>query len=336
VAANLPDSEFPEIGSVVARELQGQARDVPLFVANTKFYGGGPAYLGPAFAPFMPSPNPVSSSGNNVYDPVPLYLSQASRNNLALTSDGALTLRRRHDLMQTLDALPRLLDQPGALTAFNGFQRRAVEMLAGRRTREAFDLSREDLRTRERYGETHWGKSLLTARRLVEAGVRFVQCQAGFRLRPDTGRTSNWDDHSVNSDIFKAYKEKLPSFDQSVSALIDDLYSRGLDRRVLFLFCGEFGRTPRIARQDPSGRPGRDHWARAMSVFAAGGGLKMGQVVGATNPRGEAPAKRAMNSNCLLATIYHRFGIDTSRAYLDRSGRPIPILQEGEPIAELL
>jgi len=175
----------------------------------------------------------------------------------------------------------------------------------------------------------------LTARRLIEAGARFVQCQAGYRLRKETGVTSNWDDHSVNSHIFKAYEEKLPSFDQSVSALIEDLAQRGLDRHVLFIFCGEFGRTPRIAYQDRSRRPGRDHWPGAMSVLLAGGGLKMGQVIGATNARAEEPVRRAMDSNCLLATIYWRFGIDTEHVYHDRAGRPIPILQTGAPIAEL-
>jgi hypothetical protein len=202
--------------------------------------------------------------------------------------------------------------------------------------RAAFDLNQESEATRRTYGETHWGRSLLTCRRLVEAGVRFVQCQAEFRLRPETGRTSNWDDHSVNSHIFQAYEEKLPSFDQSVSALIDDLYQRGLNERVLFLFCGEFGRTPKIANQDASGRPGRDHWARAMSVFLSGGGLKMGQVIGATSPKAEYPVERAMDSNCLLATLYHKFGIDTKHAYLDRAGRPLAILPHGEPIRELL
>jgi hypothetical protein len=335
VKANLNDSEYPDVGSVVAKQLEGQACEVPLYVGNTKFYGSGPAYLGPAYAPFMPTPNPISSTGNNVYDPVPLYLTPEGQANLSLSADGSLTLRRRYGLLQSLDALPRRLDRLGTLGSFDTFQQRAVQMLAGRRTREAFDLSQENVRTRERYGNTHWGKSLLTARRLVEAGARFVQCQAGFRLRPETGRTSNWDDHSVNSDIFKAYREKLPSCDQSVSALIEDLYQRGLDRHVLFIFCGEFGRTPRIAYQDPSGRPGRDHWPRAMSVLLAGGGLKMGQVVGATNPRGEEPSRRAMDSNCLLATLYRRFGIDVHHLFHDRTGRPIAVLPHGEPIAEL-
>lgn len=334
VAANLMHSEFPDIGSVVAHQLQHQNRDVPVFVANTKAYGSGPAYLGPAYAPFMHSPNLLSSTGNNIYDPVPIYLEGAGGSNLVLSQEGTLTLHRRETLRQSLEALPRALDR-GEAAAFDRFQRRAVELLAGRRTREAFDLTRESARTRERYGDTHWGKSLLTCRRLVESGVRFVQCQAGFKLPAEVGRITTWDDHSVNADIFKAYEVKMPVFDQAVSALIDDLVQRGLDRHVLFIFCGEFGRTPRIERQDPSRRPGRDHWPRAMSVFLSGGGLKMGQVVGSTNARGEEPAQRGMDSNCLLATIYQRFGIDTKHEFTDRAGRPIPILQQGEPIAEL-
>jgi len=114
--------------------------------------GGGPAYL--VYAPFMPNPNPLSPTGNNTYDPVPLYLTVANQSNLVLSPDGALTLRRRHDLLQTLDALPRALDRAEKLSAFDDLQRRAVDLLAGRRTREAFDLSREDSRTRDRYGDT--------------------------------------------------------------------------------------------------------------------------------------------------------------------------------------
>jgi hypothetical protein len=363
-AANLNDAEFPEIGSIVAERLgrggplraptQSVGRraenfvsssetttlnaqsGVPPFVANTKLYGSGPAYLGPAYAPYMPSPNPLSSTGNNTYDPIPLYRTPATADNLAISSEGVLTLDRRAGLLRSLDRLEDRLDRSGMMAAADRFQERALSMLAGGRVRRAFDLAEESPRTREHYGDTHWGQSLLTCRRLVEAGVRFVQCQAEFRLPAEIGRTSNWDDHSVNSDIFKAYEHKLPVLDHALSALVEDLYARGLDRHVLLLFCGEFGRTPLIRNQDESGRPGRDHWARAMSVFAAGGGLTMGQVIGATSSRAEYPVERAMNSNCLLATLYHRFGIDPRHAYLDRSGRPLPILPEGEVIAELL
>jgi len=222
-----------------------------------------------------------------------------------------------------------------ALDKFNG---RAFDMLTSPRTREAFDLSQEPDKLRDRYGHTTAGQSLLLARRLVEAGVRFVQITANFPVSKDVSviGPTNWDDHSVNAHIFRAYEQRLPQMDIAIPAFLEDLFSRGLDQSVLFVFCGEFGRTPKIAYQDKSKRPGRDHWCRAMSVFLSGGGLKMGQVIGATNSRGEDPVERVMNSNCLLATIYRRFGIDTHQVIHDNSGRPIPILSEGEPITELL
>ncbi len=336
VAANPASAEFPQIGSVVARHLKDQQRDIPLFIGNTPFYGGGPAYLGPAFTPYMPQPNLVSRSGNNQYDPVPIYNTGAPNSSLNVNESVANTIHRRRDLIRSFDRLRSDIDSSGSMEALDSFNQLALNILMSSRTRDAFDLSQEDPRTRARYGDTHWGNSLLTCRRLVEAGVRFVQCQAGYRLKKETGRTSNWDDHSVNSHIFDAYREKLPQFDQAVPALIEDLYQRGMDKHVLFIFCGEFGRTPKIAYQDLSKRPGRDHWPSAMSVFLSGGGLNMGQVIGATNKRAEHPIRRAMNSNCLLATIYERFGIDTSQVHYDRTGRPIPILTDGEPIAELV
>jgi len=335
-AANLNDAEYPELGSVVTQQLGRRTSEIPFFVANTKFYGGGPAYLGQSCAPYMPNPNPQTSTGNNQYDPVPLYHTGGDRDDLSISSEGVARLNRRVRLLSDLDALPRQLDGSGVMSALDGIRQQAVTMLASPRTREAFDLSRERPPTLARYGDTHFGKSLLTCRRLVEAGARFVQCQAEFRLRPETGVTSNWDDHSVNSHIFNAYREKLPSFDQAVSALIEDLSERGLNRHVLFIFCGEFGRTPRIFHQDASGRPGRDHWSRAMSVLLAGGGLRMGQVIGATNSRAEEPTERRMDSNCLLATIYRRFGIDVAQPLHDRLGRPLPILPQGQVIPELV
>lgn len=340
-AANLNHGEYPELGSVVAKVLDtdsraaARQREIPLFAANTSFYGGGPAYFGPAFAPYMPAPNPSTATGDNEYDPVPIYNAGGGQDDLAISSAGVISLSRRMQLLQNLDALPRQLDRSGSMAALDRFQQHALGMLSSSRTREAFDLSRESERTRDRYGRTHFGKSLLTCRRLIEAGVRFVQCQAEFRLRPETGVTSNWDDHSVNSHIFKALEEKLPSFDESVSALIEDLSLRGLDRQVLFLFCGEFGRTPKIMYNSPERRPGRDHWNRAMSVLVAGGGLKMGQVIGKTSARAEEPVERVMDSNCLLATIYRRFGIDTARTFVDNSGRPIAVLPSGTSIPEL-
>ena len=334
-AANPADAEYPELGSVVAAQLEDQVRDIPLFVANTKFYGGGPAYLGAAHAPFMPSSKTISSTGNNRYPPIPLF--GAADGTLSAREDALTALSKRSSLLTEFDTFRRELDRTGSMEALDKFRRRALEMLISPRTARAFDLSKEPDSVHDRYGRTHWGRSLLLSRRLVEHGARFVQMQATFQLKKDTGRTSNWDDHSVNADIFKAYRERMPVFDQAVPALINDLHDRGLDKNVLFIFCGEFGRTPKVRNQDKkTKRPGRDHWARAMSIFLSGGGLNMGQVVGATNPRGEDPVRRMMNSNCLLATVYHRFGIDTEHFYYDKTGRPVPILTDGVPIRELV
>lgn len=339
IAPNLPRSEYPEIGSVVAREFAERSQGAPPFVANTPFYGGGPAYLGPAYEAFMPSPNYITASGANTYDPVPLYPTPetaAATASLGLDADGVLTIERRRQVLTALDRLPESVDRRGTLGAVDAFRRQALEIIVSGRTRDAFNLDREPDEVRQRYGRTHLGDSLLTCRRLVQAGVRFVQCQANYRLLSETGRTSNWDDHSVNADIFRAMEERLPSLDQSLAALIDDVFTLGLDHHVLVVFCGEFGRTPKIAYQDASGRPGRDHWAKAMSVLVSGGGLRMGQVIGATGPKAEEPIDRALDSSCLLATIYRRFGIDVRREYLDHAGRPRPILPQGEPIPELL
>ncbi|MEQ9066168.1 MAG: DUF1501 domain-containing protein, partial [Gimesia chilikensis] len=311
-----------EMGSVVASQLEHQVRDIPLFIANTKFYGGGPAYLGPAYSPFMFSGDPNSS--------------KFSVDNLSVNDSAAAALKKRNQLLSQFDTFRRELDKSGSMSALDKFNNRALAMLTSDRTSKAFDLSAEPEALRDEYGRTTWGQGLLLARRLVESGVRLVQLQASFRLSKKAGRTSNWDDHSVNADIFQAYRERMPVFDQAVPALINDLQRRGLDQNVLFIFCGEFGRTPLVRNQDKSKRPGRDHWCRAMSIFLAGGGLKMGQAIGATNAKGEHPVDRVMNSNDLLATIYQKFGIDTHQAYYDNTGRPIPILTDGKPIPELL
>src|SRR6185369_11659927 len=138
--------------------------------------------------------------------------------------------------------------------ALDKFNRRALEMLTSSRTRQAFDLSQEPDALRDRYGRTTGGQSLLLARRLVEAGVRFVQITANFPVSKEVGvvGATNWDDHSVNADIFRAYQDRMPAFDAAVPVLLEDLYARGLDKNVLFIFCGEFGRTPRIGYQDAS------------------------------------------------------------------------------------
>jgi uncharacterized protein (DUF1501 family) len=157
---------------------------------------------------------------------------------------------------------------------------------------------------------------MLLARRLVEAGVSFV-----------TVGCPGWDDHG--KDLVKDMPRRAPIFDTAVSALIEDLAERNLDRKFAVLIWGEFGRTPKVSKE------GRDHWPSSMSVVLAGGGLKVGQVIGSTNDRGERPKDRPLHPNDILATVYKILGVDLTRAFVNPAGRPIPILPHGEPIAEL-
>jgi uncharacterized protein (DUF1501 family) len=182
------------------------------------------------------------------------------------------------------------------------------------------------------------------ARRLVEAGVEIVTTEFDGPL---CGRVANWDDHAVNHHVFDAIKYRAPFFDQAVSALVEDIYDRGLDKRVLVVVTGEFGRTPRISHVGSSGggvasgakgtvQPGRDHWPRANSMLFAGGGIRTGQVIGATDKRGEDPIERRVGPGDFLATIYRHLGIDfVHTAIPNFAGRPIPILSRGKPIPEL-
>ena len=197
---------------------------------------------------------------------------------------------------------------------------------------------------RERYGLHQWGQQCLMARRLVEAGVEIVTTTFDGPL---CGRVANWDDHAVNHHVFDALRFRAPYFDQAVSALIEDVYERGLDKRVLVVVTGEFGRTPRISYVASSGggvasapagtvQPGRDHWPQANSMLWAGGGIRTGQVIGATDRRGEEVVERRVGPQDFLATIYRHLGIDYRNVtILDRSGRPTPIVTDGEAIEEL-
>ena len=208
-------------------------------------------------------------------------------------------------------------------------------MLTNPRIATAFDLGREDPRLRDRYGRHLWGQSCLLARRLAEAGSSVITIDA---LAPTlSDRYFSWDDH-INPitrwDMGDAMRYRAPFMDQAISALIEDVYARGLDRKVLIVAAGEFGRTPRLVRS--SGLIGRDHWPDAQCALISGGGLAMGQVVGATNRRGEYPAHRPLTPKDLLATIYRHLGIDYRAELHDFTGRPVPILAEGEPIRELI
>jgi uncharacterized protein (DUF1501 family) len=244
----------------------------------------------------------------------------------------------RLDLRRQMDRLRRDIDRSAAMGAIDSYEALAWNMIASASADRAFDLSREDARTRDRYGRNTWGQQCLLARRLVEHGVDLVTVTLAGPL---CGRVQNWDDHAVNHHIFNAMRARSPFFDQAVSALVDDIYQRGLDRRVLLVVTGEFGRTPRIsyAADSASGarQPGRDHWPAATSMLLAGGGMRTGQVIGATDRRGEQVVERRVGPLDFLATMYRHLGIDPMGiAFNDFAGRPIPVLNGGTVIPELV
>jgi uncharacterized protein (DUF1501 family) len=228
-------------------------------------------------------------------------------------------LDRRRGLLGELDTIRRDIDTKGDLVGLDKFYRDAMEMITSDNAVRAFDINREDPKLREQYGRNDLGQSCLLARRLVEAGVTYITIQAG----------GGWDTHGDNFAQLK--NNLLPKYDRAVTALVNDLYARGLQQQVLVMTMGEFGRTPRI-----NGGAGRDHWPGAMSVLYAGGGLKMGQMVGTTDARAEYPTSKPASPGCLLSTMYHTLGIDYHEAFFDQARRPLPILNEGRPIEDLI
>ncbi len=329
---------YPDFMSVAHRLRSGPRRDLPNYVGVNpivrydNFTIAGPGYLGESYAPFAVTGDPNSPTFR-----VP-NLGFGDR----VQQD---RFTERMGLHRTFDTLRRDLDRSGAMDAMDSFQAQALGLLTSPRAARAFDLNQESPAVRDRYGRHAWGQQLLMARRLVEAGVEIVTSTFDGEL---CGRVQNWDDHAVNHHVFDALQFRLPYFDQAVTALIEDIYQRGLDRRVLVVVTGEFGRTPRISYVASSGggvasgaegvvQPGRDHWPRANSMLFAGGGIATGRVVGATDRRGEDVTERRVGPHDFLATIYRHLGIDYDRVTLpDFTGRPIPIVQQGAAIPELL
>lgn len=295
------------------------------------FVIAGPTYLGPSYDPFKIFGDPSQPEFR-----VP---------NIGLDSEQLDRLTQRTDLKSRMNRLHDTVDSTGLMRALDGFEAQAMNLLTNPEAQQAFDLSLESNATRERYGKHAWGQQCLMARRLVEAGVDIVTTEFDGPL---CGRVANWDDHAVNHHVFEANKFRAPYFDQAISALIEDVYARGLDKRVLVVVTGEFGRTPLISYVASSGggvasgaagtvQPGRDHWPRANSMLFAGGGIRTGQVIGATDPRGEDPIERRVSPNDFLATLYRHLGIDYKNVALnDFQGRPTPILTSGEAISELV
>jgi hypothetical protein len=319
VYTGLPRSagKRPAFGSVVSR-LARHESPLPPYVTLAgvdadQFEFQRPYYAGAAHAPFRPLEDSLES-----LSPV----KDLSR------------LEDRRALLEGFNKLQRSLDSE-ATSGIDRFQAAALEMIASPAVREAFDLSQESPETFERYGRgkyTHqavvdilydWDpKPIVLARRLVEAGVRVVTLQLG-----------SWDHHRGESQhIFKSYRYSLPLLDQSIAALVTDLEERGLIDDVLVVVLGEFGRTPKVSYPGP----GREHWADAGSVIMAGGGLKMGQVIGETDSRGERAKSGRITFQNIMATIYHVLGIDPRTTLPDFTGRPQYLLDDHRPVRELL
>lgn len=315
-------SEHPDFGMFASKLLGRRPDGLPRYVGIPRQPSmTQPTYLGVSHSAFA-----TGDPSTEGYRPPNLSLSAGV--------DGH-RLDDRRGLLAQFDRMRRDVDDSGLREGMDGFQSSALQMLTNPRIAEAFDLGKEDPRLRDRYGRHLWGQSMLLARRLAEAGASVITVDA---LAPTlAARYFSWDDHinpQTRWDLADAMRLRAPFMDQALSTLISDVYARGLDRKVLIVAAGEFGRTPRLTHA--SGLIGRDHWPDAQSALVSGGGLRMGQVVGATNSRGEYPAERPLSPQDLLATIYRHLGIDTRAEFRDFAGRPFPILAGGEPIRELV
>ena len=326
-------NDAPAVSSIIKKMLEDGTSEIPVCVtevdasrAGIDTFAMGPAWLGPSTTPFIVGGDPSD----------PSFKVQ----NIGVKKEMENRLDDRLTMLDSVDRFRRDIDKSGAMKAMDGFNRQAINMLMSDKVRDAFDLSKEPKALRDRYGWHPYGQRAILGRRLVEAGVRFVTMvwENADKNRPKEA-AYNWDSHAVNAHIFKDSQWRLPVYDQALSALIEDLYNRGLDRKVLLVATGEFGRTPRItvSRGTQTGvqQPGRDHWPKAMSVLVSGGGMQTGQVIGATNRKGEHPIERFLTPNDLWASVYRHLGINHEHILYDLQGRPMPILPFGEPIKEL-
>jgi uncharacterized protein (DUF1501 family) len=310
------EGEFPSIGSIVAKVRGANRPGMPAYVGvpYAMSIGIRPGYFG---ANYLGMPyNPFETNG----DP---NQPNFQVNNLQLTS-GLTTdkLQDRRTLLAHFDQFRREADQSGTTQALDRFQQEAYELVTGPTARQAFDLSTEDPRLRDQYGRQHWGQCTLLARRLVEAGATFVTVHLG-----------GWDHHW---DLKVGMDGYLPQVDAAVATLFRDLEDRGLLSKTLVVLCGEFSRTPRMNDGSGRGKPGRDHWGNSMFCLLGGGGVKGGVVVGSTDRLGQAPKDRHLTPPDIHATIYKLLGIDPGIHFLDRTGRPVPALDHGKAISELI
>ena len=323
---------YPAIGSIVAKHHGANRPGMPPYVAFMKSrshvaYAG---YLGKRYDPFIAQ----QAARLPIYNNVGVDTGRTTQADLFRLANGLSHQRvvRRGTLLRDFDRLRADLDLDGSMEAMGAYQRQAVEMVAGRAARGAFDLAKEPKKTRDRYGKHLWCQQALLARRLVEAGVAFVTLDLSYH-----GASGTWDTHGDNippyGGIKKGLGPLLPLFDHLLTTLVSDLEERGLLDEVLVIAMGEFGRTPRIGTQGST--DGRNHWPVVMSMLMAGGGLRHGQVIGATESDGGHIKSRAVTPGDLAATIYRHMDVPLDTTYQDPKGRPHPIVTAGEPIREL-
>jgi Protein of unknown function (DUF1501) len=314
--------KYPSIGSIATRLKGARRPGMPAYAAVPQaasiglrpgYFGAN--YLGHSYDPFETGgdPNAENFKVDNIQLAGPVTIDR---------------LEDRRGLLARFDRLQRAIDTSGAMETMDSFDRKAYEMVVGESARKAFDLGSEDPRIRDLYGRNSWGQSTLLARRLVEAGSRWVTVHMG-------GFDNHWD-------LEQVLGNNLSRVDMAVSGLFTDLDQRGMLDNVLVIVCGEFSRTPRMndggngGPPRSQGTPGRDHWGNAMSCLIGGGGVQGGRIVGATNRLGEVPNDRPLEPCDLHATIYHLLGIDPATNFLNLAGRPVPAIDHGDVIAELL
>ena len=289
--------QHPSIGSVISRTRASANNDVPPFVSLRGMgIGTEPGFLGIAHRPF-------TADGPGIGNLRHAYGVNADK------------MTDRQELLGRFDSVRREIDASGTMKGMDAFAGRAFEMIASGVVRNALDLKKEDVRTRDRYKGV---EQFLTTRRLIEAGVGCVTLSYG-----------GWDTHSSN---FKTLKQQLPVLDRGVANLIQDFHDRGMEDDVVTVVWGEFGRTPKINGSDA----GRDHWSPVMSAMIAGGGLKMGQAVGSSSARGEYPKDRPYKVPHVLSTVYHALGIDPAQTFNNGAGRPMYILEDRAKVEELI
>ena len=335
-----PD-DHPCIGSVM-RYVGQESRDVPSFVWMPTHPGhsqskrrAGPygGFLGNAYDPLFTTYTPKfdePTAGRNAHidPPTPIADPQLQ----ALTPQPGMTvdrLNRRRSLLQQLDGARAQSDALLQAEPMSKFQQKALQILTSRKTRDAFDLSQEPATARKRYGKNLFGSCLLTARRLVEAGTRFVGVTTESHLNGKIG-AGQWDTHSNNFRLLKNFN--LPVLDRYYSALIADLDERGLLDSTLVVLMGEMGRTPKVKKNSA----GRDHWTQCGFILLTGGGVKRGNVVGKSDKHAAWPIDRPVSSADHVATIYQLLGIDPDRTVPDRNGRQIRIALHGQPVWEAI